>query len=46
MLGTAPIMGVAIGIQGKLTVTFTKKASESSAAAVTIAEEVLFGRFH
>jgi ATP-binding cassette subfamily B (MDR/TAP) protein 1 len=41
MLGTAPIMGVAIGIQGKLTVTFTKKASESSAAAVTIAEEAI-----
>lgn len=40
MLGTAPIMGVCIAIQGKLTVTFTKKASDSSAYAVSVAEEV------
>lgn len=40
MLGTAPLMGVAVGIQGKLTVTFTKKASDSSAIAVAVAEEV------
>jgi ATP-binding cassette subfamily B (MDR/TAP) protein 1 len=41
MLGTAPLMGVAIAIQGKLTVTFTKKASDSSAHAVAVAEEVI-----
>jgi hypothetical protein len=40
MLGTAPLMGVAIAIQGKLTVTFTKRASDSSAHAVAVAEEV------
>lgn len=41
MLGTAPLMGVAIAIQGKLTVTFTKRASDSSAHAVAVAEEVI-----
>jgi hypothetical protein len=40
MLGTAPLMGIAIAIQGKLTVTFTKKASDNSAHAVAVAEEV------
>lgn len=41
MLGTAPIMGIAIGLQGKLTVHFTKKTSDTSTGAVSVAEEVI-----
>jgi len=41
MLGTAPVMGVAIAVQGYLTVKFTKGASDASASAVSIAEEVI-----
>jgi ATP-binding cassette subfamily B (MDR/TAP) protein 1 len=41
MLGMAPIMGIAIGVQGKLTVWFTKQGSDASANAVAVAEEVI-----
>ncbi len=41
MLGTAPIMGIAIGLQGKLTSVFTKQGSDTSASAVSVAEEAI-----
>ncbi|KAL6071258.1 Multidrug resistance protein 1 [Balamuthia mandrillaris] len=41
MLSAAPLMGLAIGIQGRLTAYFTKKASEASSESVSVAEEVI-----
>ena len=41
MLGTAPLMAVAIAVSGILTVRFTKQASNASAKALAVAEEVI-----
>lgn len=41
MLCTAPLMGVAIVFQGAFVVRFTKKGQDKSAAALTVAEEVI-----
>jgi len=41
MLSTAPVLGVAIAVQGKLTVTFQTKGSDASATATSTAEEVI-----
>lgn len=41
MLASAPLMGIAIGLHGWLTIRFTKQSSDASSNAVSVAEEVI-----
>lgn len=40
MLACCPLLGLAIGIQGRFMVTFAKKSAAASADALSTAEEV------
>eukprot|EP01087_Luapelamoeba_hula_P025032 TRINITY_DN973_c0_g1_i4.p1 TRINITY_DN973_c0_g1~~TRINITY_DN973_c0_g1_i4.p1 ORF type:complete len:473 (-),score=106.53 TRINITY_DN973_c0_g1_i4:131-1549(-) len=41
MMSVAPVMAVAIAVQGKLTVTFQKRTSHTSSTIASLAEEVI-----